>query len=247
MRLSGFVLLIVLAAGCSKNETIAPKTAMVNLHFTHLVDGNDVELDKVIYKNALGQDFSIKTIKYFITRVQLYLPDNTSLDFEDVFYVDVRTPESLIQSVSNKIPLRDYTGISFVYGLVPEDNITGRFMAPPENLMEWPIPMGGGYHYMKLEGDYVIDEQSNFFNFHAGMLNGTAYEVHVDLKDHPFSVTGEQINLEVDMEIQNWFKSPNDWDFAYFGGGIMGNPEAQQTVHENGHDVFSFQVITDIP
>ena len=247
MRLSGILLLIVLAVGCSKNETITPKTATVNLHFTHLVDGNNVELDQVVYKNALGQDYSIKTIKYFITRVQLHQPDNSTIDFEDVFYVDIRTPESLIQLLNNKIPVGDYTGISFVYGLVPEDNITGRFTAPPESLMEWPMPMGGGYHYMKLEGDYVINDQSNFFNFHAGMLNGTPYEVHVELKNHPFSVTGEKVDLEIAMEIQNWFKSPNDWDFAYFGGGIMGNPEAQQTVHENGQDVFSFKEINDIP
>jgi hypothetical protein len=44
------------------------------------------------------------------------------------------------------------------------------------------------------------------------------------------------------MEIQNWFTNPNDWDFSYFGPGIMGNPEAQKAVQKNGQNVFSFNV-----
>ena len=243
MRFTGVLIVLGLAVGCSKNETPNPISANVNLHFAHLVDGNDVVLDRVLYSNAVGQDYSVKTIKYFISRVQLHTAENKTVDMEDILYVDVRTEESLSQTLEAKIPEGNYTGISFVYGLVPDDNITGRFTAPPESLMEWPVPMGGGYHYMKLEGEYVINDESNFYNFHAGMLNGQPYEVHVDLTSTAFTVKGQQVDLEIAMEIQNWFKNPNNWDFAYFGGGIMGNAEAQQTVHDNGQDVFNVNVI----
>lgn len=242
MRFTALAIFIFLAA-CDNQETINPDVVTVNLHFRHLVDGSEVILDQVVYKNAIGQDYSVKTIKYFISRVQLHTDDNSTIDLDEIFYVDIRTPESLTQQFSRKIPAGSYRGISFVYGLAPEDNITGRFTAPPESLMEWPVPMGGGYHYMKLEGDYVIDGQSNFYNFHAGMLDGTAYEIHIDRSNQPFTVTGHNLDIELTMEIQNWFTNPNDWDFAYFGGGIMGNHEAQQTVQENGQDVFSFKII----
>lgn len=246
MRLLALSLLFILA-GCKSKEPVDPNVVTVNLQFTHLVDGNEVILDQVIYKNALGQDFSVKTIKYFVSRIQLHQTDNNTIDLDDIIYVDVRTPELLNQELSQKIPTGDYQGISFVYGLVPEDNITGSFPSQPESLMEWPVPMGGGYHYMKLEGDYVIDGQSNFYNFHAGMLGGTPYEIHIDRSNQPFSVTGNRLDIELSMEIQNWFTGPNDWDFAYFGGGIMNNPEAQQTVHENGQDVFSFKILANQP
>ena len=97
---------------------------------------------------------------------------------------------------------------------------------------------------MKLEGDYITE--GNFYNFHTGMLNGTPYEVHVDLKNNAFNVDANQVTLQINMEIQKWFTSPNNWDFTYFGPGIMGNPEAQETVQENGIDVFSFEKLTGV-
>jgi hypothetical protein len=48
------------------------------------------------------------------------------------------------------------------------------------------------------------------------------------------------------MEIQNWFTNPTDWDFTYWGPGIMGNHDAQKTVQENGVDVFSFAVVENL-
>ena len=48
-----------------------------------------------------------------------------------------------------------------------------------------------------------------------------------------------QVQIDLDMEIQNWFKNPVDWDFAYFGAAIMGNAEAQATIQKNGKDVFT--------
>ena len=111
--------------------------------------------------------------------------------------------------------------------------------------MEWPVPMGGGYHYMKLEGEFIAGLTESFFNFHSGGLDGNSYEVVVDLSDQPFSVANE-LNIDIKMEIQNWFTNPVDWDFTYFGTGIMGNHEAQETVQKNGRDVYSFAVAEEL-
>lgn len=238
------LLLSLLIISCKTEENTNPNTVELNFKFSHLVDAAPVQLDQLIYKNALDQDFSIKTVKYFISEMKLYKADNTVIIFPDIYYVDIRTPETLNYTFSQKISTGDYTGISFVYGLTPEENITGRFPEPPESLMEWPIPMGGGYHYAKIEGQYITAD--NYFNFHSGMLDGTAYEIHVDLKNQPFTVSGSSLNLDLKMEIQNWFTNPTDWDFAFWGGGIMGNPDAQKTVQENGVDVFTFAVIENL-
>ena len=231
------LLLGLLLISCNPKEEVKPITVEFALNFNHLVDGFTVELDQQIYSNALDQAFSIKTIKYFISSVKLYKEDNTIIELSDIHFVDIRLPETVNYLFTEKIPLGDYTGISFVYGLTPEENITGRFTNPPESLMEWPIPMGGGYHYAKIEGQYI--SQDNYFNFHSGMLEGSDYSIHVDL-NKPFTVSESGLSLNLNMEIQNWFTNPNDWDFTYFGPGIMGNHEAQKAVQENGTDVFSF-------
>ena len=238
------LLFSLLFISCKTEETIDPNTVELNLSFSHVVDAAPVQLDQLIYKNAMDQAFSIKTIKYFISEIKLYKADNSVIIFSDIHYVDIRIPETLNYTFSSKISAGDYTGISFVYGLTPNENITGRFPEPPESLMEWPVPMGGGYHYAKIEGQYITAD--NYFNFHSGMLNGTPYEVHVDLKNQAFTVSGNSLHLNLQMEIQNWFTNPTDWDFTHWGGGIMGNPDAQKTVQENGVDVFTFAVIENL-
>ncbi len=227
---------------CSSEVNVKPNIVELNMSFIHLVDDSPVQLDQLIYKNALDQEFSIKTIKYFISEVKLYKEDNSVIELEDIHYVDVRLSETLNYVFTENIPEGNYAGISFIYGLTPEENISGRFTESPESLMEWPEPMGGGYHYMKLEGEYKTPNEENFFNFHSGMLDGTPYEILVDLNNQPFTVSGTSLDLKLNMEIQNWFQNPTDWDFTYLGPAIMGNHEAQKTVQENGVDVFTFEV-----
>jgi len=246
-HLKKFIFLFALATlSCDSEKITELNTANVSFSFTHLVDGSPLVLDQIEYKNALNQEFSIKTVKYFISQVTLYKEDNTTIDLTDIMYVDVRSPETLIHPSLEKIAVGNYSGISFILGLSPEENVSGRFTTPPESLMEWPLPMGGGYHYMKLEGEFKTPDEQSFFNFHSGMLGGTAYEIHINLSDLPFNVSNNGLHVQINMEIQNWFNNPNDWDFSYFGPAIMGNPEAQETVQENGQDVFSIEVIDGI-
>ncbi len=242
-----FLLGATLLTTCQKSTEPEPATVDFTLHFRHVVDGQPLQLDQLIYKNALGQEYSIKTVKYFVSRFQLHKADNTIIELPGIHYVDIRLPETLSYTFAQKIPQGDYTGISFVHGLVPEDNISGRFSEPPESLMEWPEPMGGGYHYMKLEGEYRTPNEDNFFNFHAGLLDGKAYEVHIDLTNQPFTVASDQLDIALEMEIQQWFTDPVDWDFTYFGPAIMGNHEAQATIQQNGQNVYSFAVAEQNP
>lgn len=243
MRLTVFLasLLGLLFIACDNDEP-DPNSVTVNLQFNHLVDNVPVQLDQLIYKNALDQDFSIKTVKYFISGFKIHNPDGSTIDFDDIHYIDIREPATLSYIFEDKIPPGDYAGISYIHGLAKEDNVTGSLGLELDQLMEWPMMMGGGYHYMKLEGDYKAGSEESFFNFHSGGLDGVEYEINVDLTNQPFSVS-KDLNIELSMEIQNWFKNPVNWDFTYFGSGIMGNHEAQETVQDNGIDVYTFAVL----
>ena len=248
MKHIGFFILFAgtIITSCTSNNNVTPNTVEVDISFTHSVDGNPVQLDQLIYKNILDQEFSIKTIKYFISGVKLYAEDNSIIELDDIHYIDARTAETLNHIFSQKIPPGNYKGISFIHGLTVEENITGRFPESPESLMEWPVMMGGGYHYMKLEGEYKTPSEESFFNFHSGMLDGNPYEVHVDLTNQPFTTTGTSVHLNLNMEIQNWFTNPTDWDFVFFGPAIMSNAAAQKIVQDNGADVYSFAVLENI-
>jgi len=242
----GFVLGMVFNfSSCKTDEPEDPtesKNTEVKINFNHFVDANPVEIDTMKYINAHGDTFSIRTIKYFISRMTFHRDGKSDVTLSDMHYVEHAIPETESYTFKTKIPDGTYTGISFTYGFVNADNKSNMFSTPPEFQMFWPENMGGGYHYQKIEGQYYDDGIKKFFNFHAGGLDKTDYSIHMVLPNSGFKVVNNKVSIELDMEMQNWFKTPVVWDFAYFGAAIMGNHEAQQTIQKNGKDVFTVTV-----
>ena len=107
----------------------------------------------------------------------------------------------------------------------------------------WPEVLGGGYHYMKLNGKWLTPEQQVFpFNFHLGI--GQIYAgnvIHVDsiigfvqnyfevqLANSSFEIgAGDTLQFEIRMDVQNWFLHPHIYDHNR-GGDIMQKQEAMQ-------------------
>ncbi len=240
IRQSHFLVIIIFVffSTCTKNS-VDPEEAKVTISFDHINNSSPLVLDQAVYTNAVGQEYSIKTVKYFISRVTFHKTDGSTYESPDIHFIDIRDANTLHLELTNKIPYGNYTSISFVYGLVAEDNITGSLGISLDRLMEWPVPMGGGYHYMKLEGNYTGSNESDFFNFHAGPLAEKDYSITLDVPVNDLLVAGESLKFNIEMNIANWFQNPTNWDFKYWGSGIMGNPDAQATVQKNGVDVFS--------
>ena len=232
----------ILLAHC-KSEIPDPVTPTANttvgISFNHLVNGLDVQLDSLMYQNANGDTFSIRTIKYFISSITFHRQGLSDIVLDDIHYVDQSITNSLDYICGNKIPSGSYTGISFTIGLKNAQNISNQFTSGPEFQMFWPENMGGGYHYQKLEGRYLDQGIKKFFNFHAGGLDNVDYSISMTLPQSGFTTQTNSVHIQLDAEIQNWFNDPVIWDFSYFGAAIMQNHEAQQTIQKNGWNVFS--------
>jgi hypothetical protein len=237
------LLFLVNLFGCNKDKSAPLQTASpdVDLHidFHHFVNDLPVSIGSMEYVNANTDTFSIKTIKYFISRLTLHRTNADSVLINHHFYIDQSLNETLSKVIPNVLFEGEYNAISFTVGFHTEDNISNMFTSNPEYQMYWPSNMGGGYHYQKLEGQFLNQGISQNFNFHAGGLDQVDYSIRVKLDQPTFQVTSKELNLNLNMEIQNWFTSPVIWDFAYFGSAIMQNHEAQATIQKNGHDVFS--------
>ena len=119
--------------------------------------------------------------------------------------------------------------------------------------MFWPEALGGGYHYMKLNGywrnagDTVADSWETF-GFHAGIgqtwQGETAVAFHQNYRRltdtvRIFLTEGETRELTLNMEVAEWFRNPHVWDFNEFGGTVMQNQDAQQVIKDNATGVFS--------
>ncbi|MCB2221129.1 MAG: hypothetical protein KQI35_12095 [Bacteroidetes bacterium] len=245
------LLLLLLAAGfiftsCKKDndedENPTPASQVqLNFNFSHRVGSSTLNYDVMGYSNAAGNNYSVITLKYFISDIRLNKADGSSVLIDEEHYVDGTDYNTLLFTPETKVPEGEYSSISFIFGLNEEKNITGAYPNPPESNMEWPVPMGGGYHYMKLEGK--LDSAGTIKNYqaHTGATMGTPYYIEVELPSSSFTAADGKI-ITIGMDINKWWSTPNTLDLNDVSS-IMGNPAMQQNLHENGADVFYLESI----
>jgi len=229
-----FILLSLLVASCTKKEG----NGFVDICVDYSVNNEPLITDTLCYTNEAGNEFLITEIQWFASKWELQDEQGRWITSDKVFYIDTNIPESQTLRMDS-IPIGKYKKVRFNFGLDESDNLSGRFSDPPESNMFWPEQLGGGYHYMKLNGKFVNEEgQLVPLNIHLGRLheedNHFTMELPID-----FSITENTENqLHLTMIIDNWFRSPNLYDFNEYGSAIMQNQAAQNVLKQNGQDVF---------
>ena len=217
----------------------------LSINITYSVNGKALITDSLCYHNKAGNEFMITEIQWFISKMELQDERGEWIALEPrIFYIDTNIPESQTLKIAS-IPVGKYKAFRFTFGLDEADNLSGIFSDPPESNMFWPEMLGGGYHYMKLNGRFLNAEGELVpLNVHLGIGQNAD---HSEFYQNYFTVEGS-IDLDITeiaenqfdlcMIIDNWFRNPNLYDFNEFGSTIMQNQAAQQALKENGKDVF---------
>ncbi len=241
------------------------KTGKVSFSFIHLNRGSPQIFDSLMYENSAGNKYLVNEIQYFITDVALHREDETITRinaWKEIHYVDTDIPQTHTWEVFDEIPTGNYDSISFTFGFVEEDNQSFMFVNPPESYMFWPEVLGGGYHYLKLNGKWLSDSTGLLkpFLFHLGI--GQIYEndiVHVEniieFVHNYFKVSlpvsfvineNQKTGIKIKMEVDSWFNSPHIFDFDIWGGDIMQNQAAMSIAKDNGKDAFTAEAFSSI-
>jgi len=232
--------MVVVALGCSDDDSLAPGSISVILD--HNVSGDTLTFNSIEYMNEVGQMYSVETLMYYVSRFSFQRTDGSTHDVSLVHYADPEESSTTTFTVSD-VPAGDYTSISFTFGLNETDNVTDGLPPTQENLnMAWPAPMGGGYHYMKLEGKYrdsVGDTLS--YGTHTGRNGTVPHFFRVSLPFSLITVDDNTHTLTLSMDINEWYTNPNDYAFPE-PPMIMGNVALQDTLAENGETAFSVSV-----
>ena len=253
-------ILAVMFPACEKDVAYKPvkSSGYVAFSVSHDVDGAALIRNELVYTNAAGNRYMVSGLKYFLSEITFYKDGGTKVQISgtrEIFYVDEDIPSTKKMCFTDKIPTGSYDSVSFIFGIPAAKNKSHLFINPPEVLMGWPDVLGGGYHFMMLDGKWK-DPAGNLqpFNLHLGtgqLYKGTGYNVdsiyafvdnsfRVSLPYSDFSVKeNDTARLVLTMNIENWFRHPNIFNFDTWGGAIMQNQPAMQAVKENGRDVFS--------
>jgi hypothetical protein len=244
-----FLFIVLFFVSCRKNE---PQGSVV-LHFEHRVHGSALVKDDMRYVNAAGNPYQVDEIQYFVSEIQLLRENGQRITLtveNGIHYVDIDIPSTLSWSPLQSIPAGKYTSVSFIFGITELKNKSGLFVNPPERDMFWPELMGGGYHYMKMNGKWKTPANAVLpFNMHIGVGMGSSGTMtviqnyfKVSLPTSSFELMENQSKtLTFVMNIEKWFIEPNLWDWNSIGGQIMQNQQAMHWACENGGHVFSME------
>ena len=228
-----------LFTSCDKDKA---KATGITINFTHTVSGAELMTNSMTYINEAGENYDVQTLKYLISDITLHTENGSSLLLDEVHFIDI-TDESTFSFTYNDVSNNDYTLISFDMGLDTAKNNSNEYVNEDfHTTMYWPEPNGGGYHYMKFEGAYNND--STFYNTHTGGTMGGDYSFnHVENISLTVDDDLGNVSANINMELNNWYNSPNQIEFSSYGMGIMMNMMMQMDIQMNGAtDVFSVTI-----
>lgn len=261
MKLLGYVLLtiatvfLLLSPSC-KSDPVEDSGGL-RLNFEHKINCDNIRFDEMIYANAAGNQYMVNEIQYFISDITITNENGSEVlldEWEDIHYIDTDIESTKTYELKDEIEPGVYRQMSFTFGINEEKNQSQMFVNPPESLMFWPELLGGGYHYMKLNGKWLDTlNQVSPFNFHLGI--GQIYHsfpdsisgyVHnhfkVVIPNTSFRIeAGQTTEIKIVMNVENWFDNPNVFDHNEWGGHIMQKQEAMKAACENGWNVFSIE------
>jgi hypothetical protein len=256
------VVLILFSCNDQSGDQEKVNASKVEFIFEHYVGDSKLIFDEMNYTNAGGNDYEVTEIQYFVSDITLNKVDGDKivLDGEKfAHYIDTNIPETFSWKVTDNIPAGEYKSISMTFGIKGEKNKPFMFTDPPESDMLWPINLGGdegGYHYMKLNGFWMNQEgQREPFNFHLGVGQERDDENNIvgfiqnwfeeELPSSSFTITeGEEKQIAIRMDVDEWWKNPNIYDHDFHGGKIMQNQDAMRMGVENGKSVFKVSKIS---
>lgn len=248
------IICLALLFSCDdEDSTNNSNQSRLTFQFNHSWDGtvvNNTDFNVLKFTNQNGETLSIERLRYLISDIQLTTFNGETLNINGYNLVDVTNNVDLLYSPNMFVPNGDYSNISFVFGFTNQDNIDGVYQDLNSALWDVPDMLGGGYHYMQLDGKFV--NSSNIeqgYNYHAvravdniGTSPTFPQDTFIKVNLGNISITENAI-ITIEMNIAEWFKNPNTWDLNQFNQSLMGNSTAQIKMFENGQNVFSLKSV----
>ncbi len=248
------VLSIIILASCGDDDTNALPKTEVTFRFSHNWDGTEVtntDFNNIQYLNASNDELSIEKLRYLISKVTFHKSNGETIVVDGYNLVDVTNASNMTFTPSETLTVGTYSNVSFTFGFDNEDNIDGAYA--DLNSTSWGVPMmmGGGYHFMQLEGKFIDNVASETgYAYHAIKAVDNSDPNNLVFQDTFFTVDlGEVIirenaGIEVNMNIAEWFKNPITWDLNDRHSMLMPNFDAQVDMFKNGATVFSLGEVT---
>lgn len=231
-----FTATLLLLVACVNNE----EDNIVTLKFTHNWEGTPVtnqDFNAFKFTNANGEKISIDRLRYVVSNLNF-------TDGRNYHLVDVGENTGTLITLQGIAP--GSYNLKFRFGFLDAENQDGVYKDLNTVNFNVPTMLGGGYHYMQFDGKYLdTNAQEANFNYHAIRAVDRSNPDNFVFEDTSFEVDFGQVmvtnngEIEIKMNIAEWFKNPNIWNLNELNTVLMPNFEAQKLMNSNGKSVFS--------
>lgn len=232
--------LICLSAwlGCKKEKPV-PEADQVDFEFSFRVGDSAMAFNTFAFQNAAGNAFSLSRLEFILSDFWFAGSAGDTSRFPSAKYINADTGP-LTAGISG-VPQGSYTGFGFTIGLPPELNVSNSLPNEPDfNDMYWPEPMGGGYHFMKMEGMHDASDPKGWA-FHLGSDG-----FHIDHSfASNFTMGQNNLSVQMEMDISQWFEDPVTYDLDSMDNATMGDSLLMGYLQQNGHNVFNLLGINE--
>lgn len=249
-RIILIILVLFMFTSCNNDKDVSQ--VQITFKFSHNWDGTAVSnanFNSIIYTNANGEDLSITKLRYLISKITFEKSSGETFILDGYNLVDVTNNTNQSFTPITTIPDGDYSKVSFTFGFDNDDNYNENYI--DLNSASWNVPelLGGGYHYMQLEGKFIDNTTTETgYAYHTirAVDNSGATQV---FQDTFFEVDVGAVNItnnatfNIEMNIAEWFKNPNTWDLNVLNQMLMPNSSAQIMMYENGQNVFNLESV----
>lgn len=220
-----------------KEDDPQPQQEYVSVNLSFECDGAPLEKDQFNYTNAAGNNYAVNRLQFYLSDFSFRKTDGTEVKSDEVIYVDYFANKNLSFNLT-QIPKGAYDRVKFCIGLPPAQNITGALPNTLDNVnMAWPDMMGGGYHFLKMEGQFKYAGSTYGYALHIGK---NPHLVRIETSKS-FNLEGSSSSLSMKMNINEWFRTPHTYDLNTDGNYTMGTDSLMLKIAENGTDVFTIQ------
>ena len=239
------ILMLILVTRCSEEkECCVQPQFTITLNFTHHWNGLKItpkDFNELKFTNENGERLSIERLRYLVSNISLVNGKNYHLiDVGENAGTSITIPELTDESYA----------LSFRFGFSSEDNTDGTYQDLNSVSFSVPGVLGGGYHFMQFDGKYIDNNnEASGFNYHTIKAVDRTDPNNLKFEDTSFEVNlgtvvvANTTEIEIKMNLAEWFKNPNTWNLNELNSILMPNFEAQKMMRENGDSVFSLGVI----
>ena len=232
------ILFFTVIISCKKDPPLTTTGGVPNqvkIHLKHLVDNNPIAYDTIQFVNAAGNHFSVERLNYYLSNITFNTSDGRQFIDHNVHYVDGRDSTTLTITISNP-GTGHVVSFSALLGVPSERDTFGLLPNTMANQnMFWPENLGGGYHFMKMEGSFTSGITSYGYAMHLGkpgfqsLLQGNA-EIYLNGVSH---------ELDFNMNMNEIFKNPYTYDLDLDGNYTMGDTLWMRRISNNDCDMCS--------